>query len=173
MAITLYEASVLTYVQALTGVGQFMDKGLAHFRAHDISPEEIVEARVFPDMLPFRFQIHQVVFHSLGAIEAIQSGALHLPGDRPAHDYAGLQDLVTEARHTLEELTPKEINSREGAEITFHVRDNTRVFTAEGYVLSFSLPNLHFHATTAYNILRARGVPLGKRDFMGPLRLKT
>src|SRR3954468_13942823 len=91
MAVSLYEASVLTYVQALTGVTAFMNKGLAHFREHDIDPEEIVETRVFPDMLPFRFQIHQVVFHSLGAVEAIQKGALHLPGDRPAHEYAGLQ----------------------------------------------------------------------------------
>jgi hypothetical protein len=46
-------------------------------------------------------------------------------------------------------------------------------FTAEGFLLSFSLPNLHFHATTAYDILRTKGVPLGKRDYMGPLRLKA
>jgi hypothetical protein len=48
-----------------------------------------------------------------------------------------------------------------------------RVFTAEGFVLSFSLPNFHFHATTAYDILRHRGVPLSKLDFMGALRLKA
>jgi uncharacterized protein len=172
MAISLYECSVLSYVQTLTGVAAFMNKGLAHFREQDIDPEEIVETRIFPDMLPFRFQIHQIVFHSAGAVEAIKSGALHLPGERPAHDYAGLQALVAEAQDELETVTPAEINSREGTEIVFKVRDNTRLFTAEGYVQSFSLPNLHFHATTAYNIMRAKGVPLGKRDFMGPLRLK-
>jgi hypothetical protein len=173
MAMSLYETSVLSYLQTLSGVGAFMNRGLAHFREHDIDPDEIVEARIHADMLPFRFQIHQTVFHSLGAVEALKSGALHLPGDRPAHDYAGLQALVADAQQSLEALTPEEIDSREGTEIVFQVRDNRRLFTAEGYVQSFSLPNLHFHATTAYNILRARGVPLGKRDFMGPLRLKT
>jgi hypothetical protein len=43
---------------------------------------------------------------------------------------------------------------------------------AEGFLMSFSLPNLHFHATTTYDILRARGVPLGKRDYLGQMRLK-
>jgi len=53
------------------------------------------------------------------------------------------------------------------------VRDMRQPFTAEGFLLSFSLPNFYFHATTAYDILRAKGVPLGKGDFMGALRLKN
>jgi len=57
--------------------------------------------------------------------------------------------------------------------VVFQMRDFKVPFTAENFILSFSLPNFHFHATTAYDILRTKGVPLGKRDYMGALRMKT
>lgn len=173
MAISLYDASITNYLQTLDAVTGFLAKGLAHCREHGIDPEEIVETRIFPDMQPFRFQIQWVVLHSLGAIEAIRSGVLNLPGERPAHDYAGLQELVAEASTALRQLSPDEINGREGADVVFRVRDTERVFTTEGFLMSFSLPNFHFHATTAYNILRSKGVPVGKLDFIGALRLKA
>jgi hypothetical protein len=72
----------------------------------------------------------------------------------------------------MEELTPGEINAREGAEVILRTGSGDLRFSAEGFLLSFSLPNLHFHATTAYDILRALGVKLGKQDYMGALRLK-
>ena len=84
-----------------------------------------------------------------------------------------MQALIADTRDALQKLAPEEINSREGADVVFQVRDSKRLFTAEGFLMSFSLPNFHFHATTAYNILRSKGVPLGKRDFMGALRLKV
>ena len=70
-------------------------------------------------------------------------------------------------------LLPKGRNARDGAEVVFEVRDTRRIFTTQGFLLSFALPNFYFHATTAYDILRARGAPLGKLDFMGSLRLKA
>jgi hypothetical protein len=57
--------------------------------------------------------------------------------------------------------------------VAFQFRDFKMPFVAEGFLLSFSLPNFHFHATTAYDILRSKGVPLGKRDYLGKLRLKS
>lgn len=173
MAISLYDASVLSYLQMLDAVKSFLDKGRSYCLDNKIDPEEIVETRVFHDMHPFRFQIQSVAFHSQGAIEAIRSGVLELPGDRPLQDYAALQELVVETRETLRTLTPEEINSREEANVIFRIRGSERVFTAEGFLMSFSLPNFHFHATTAYNILRSKGVPLGKLDYMGALRLKN
>ncbi|VFU09420.1 DUF1993 family protein [Methylocella tundrae] len=114
-----------------------------------------------------------LVYHSVNAIEAIRSGLIGLPGERPLHDYAGLQGLVNDARSALRKLTSEEINAREGADVLFKVGDSERLFTAEGFLMSFSLPNFHFHATTAYDILRMKGAPLGKRDYMGALRLKA
>jgi hypothetical protein len=173
MAISLYDGSVTSYLQTLNAVSGFLDRSRSHFRDNHIDPEEIVDTRMFPDMQPFRFQIQSVVFHSIGAVEAIKSGVLNLPGERPSHDYAALQALITDTHDALQKLTPEEINSREGADVVFQVRDRKRLFTAEGFLMSFSLPNFHFHATTAYNILRSKGVPLGKLDYMGALRLNV
>lgn len=172
MALSLYEASVPGYLQILNAVSGFLDKAQKHLRENGIDPESIVESRVYPDMLPFRFQIQSVAHHSLGAIESITSGVFRPPTDLPAHDYAGLQALVASARDEVAKVSPDALNAREGAEVIFELRGNKLPFTAEHFLLSFSLPNFHFHATTAYDILRSKGVPLGKRDFLGALRMK-
>ena len=127
MAISLYDISVRSFLQTLDAVSGFLDKGLAHFQASGVDPESIVEARLFPDMRPFRFQIQLVAHHSFGAVEAVRSGVFHAPRDLPAHDYAGLQTLIADARASLRGLTPAEIDAREGADVVFKVRDFERV----------------------------------------------
>ncbi|MGZ3275781.1 MAG: DUF1993 domain-containing protein [Caulobacteraceae bacterium] len=173
MAISLYDASVLSYLQILDAAQGFLKKGLDWCAANGVEPEELVEAKLFEDMRPFRFQMQQVAFHSAGAIEAMRSGVLTFAGERPQHDYAGLQALIAKAAADLRAVDPAEVNGFEGKDVAFRVpgRDD-RIFTAEGFLLSFSLPNFHFHAATAYDILRLKGVPVGKLDFMGALRLK-
>ncbi|MDB5396590.1 MAG: hypothetical protein JWM91_4096 [Rhodospirillales bacterium] len=173
MAISLYEISVRSFLQTLDAVSGFLEKGLLYCRDNNIDPGEIVESRLFPDMHPFRFQIQQATHHSFGSVQAIRNGFFKPLTDKPDRDYAGLQALVDNARTSLRTLTPEEIDAREGADVVFKVRDYERVFTAEGFLMSFSLPNFHFHATTAYDILRSRGVPVGKLDYMGALRLKA
>jgi uncharacterized protein len=123
-------------------------------------------------MLPFRFQIVSVAHHSLGAVEGMKKGVCAPPGRSAQLDYHGLQKLIADTTEALQRLSPTEVNALEGRDVTFQFRDRQIPFTAEDFVLSFSLPNFYFHATTAYDILRAKGVPLGKRDFMGQLRIK-
>jgi hypothetical protein len=171
MAITLYDLSVGCFLQTLGAVDGFLAKGLAHCKEKNIDPNEIVDTRLFPDMLPFRFQVVAVAHHSAGAMAGVKAGQFAPPGPSTA-DYAGLQKLVGDARQSLEQLKPDEVNGLEGRDVTFSVRDMKMPFKAEGFLMSFSLPNFHFHATTAYDILRQKGVPLGKRDYMGKLRLK-
>ena len=173
MAITLYDLSVASYLQTLGAVVGFLEKGRAHFAANGVDLDEIVETRLFPDMLPFRFQLQSVAHHSLGAIEGVKKGLFQPPPQAPAYDYRGLQQLVGDAREALQKVTPAEVNALEGRDVVFQLRDFKMPFTAEGFLLSFSLPNFYFHATTAYDILRMKGVPLGKRDFMGQMRLKS
>ena len=172
MAFSLYDASVGNYLQILGAVSSFLDKSLAHFREKGIDPAEIVETRLAPDMLPFRFQIVSVAHHSRGAIEAAKNGIFVPPSGKPDLDYAALQALVTEARHELSALTPESVNALAGRDVTFKLGERALPFTAEDFLMSFSLPNFFFHATTAYDILRHKGAPLGKRDFMGKLKLK-
>jgi hypothetical protein len=173
MAISLYDLSVTNYLQTLGGVEGFLGRSLAHFKETSIDPNEVVETRLFADMLPLKFQLHSVVHHSLGAIRGVKAGLFQPPPPVPELDYAGFQKTVTEAREALEQVKPDEVNGLEGKDVAFQIGDRKLPFTAEGFLLSFSLPNFYFHATTAYDILRTKGVPLGKRDYMGRLRLKS
>jgi Domain of unknown function (DUF1993) len=86
----------------------------------------------------------------------MQRGQFAPPGETPPHDYAALQKLVADARDGLLRLTPNEVNALEGGEVVFQIRDFKMPFTAEGFLMSFSLPNFYFHATTAYDILRSK-----------------
>ena len=171
MAFSLYDATVANYLQILGAVGGFLDKSLAHFHDKGIDPAEVVETRLAPDMLPFRFQIVSVAHHSRGAIEATRTGTFVPPSGKPDLDYAALQALVAGAHGELSTLTPEAVNALLGRDVTFKVGDRALPFTAEGFLMSFSLPNFFFHATTAYDILRHKGAPLGKRDFVGRLNL--
>jgi uncharacterized protein len=173
MAFSLYDATVANYLQILNAVSGFLDKGLAHYREKGTDPETIVETRLAPDMLPLRFQLVSVAHHSLGAIEGVQKGVFAPNAGSPDLTYAKLQGLVTGARDKLSAMTPDAVNALGGRDVTFQVGDRKVPFISEGFLMSFSLPNFYFHATTAYDILRHTGVPLGKRDFMGKMRVKS
>jgi hypothetical protein len=172
MAISLYDTTVRSFLQVLGAVGGFLDKGKAHFDAGGVDPDSIVERRIFDDMLPFRFQIVSVAHHSQGALRGAKAGVFAPPGPVGELDYAGLQKLVADAREELSALSADEVNALEGRDMVFQIGERKLPFAVEGFLLSFSTPNLHFHATTAYDILRGQGVPLGKRDYMGQMRLK-
>jgi uncharacterized protein len=172
MAFSLYDATVANYLQTLGAVSGFLDKGLAHFREKGFDPAEIVEARLAPDMLPLRFQIVSVAHHSRGAMEGAKSGVFAPPAPKPDLDYAALQALVTEARSELSALKPESVNALGGGDVTFKIGDRALPFTTEDFLMSFSLPNFFFHASTAYDILRHKGAPLGKRDFLGKMKMK-
>jgi hypothetical protein len=173
MGVALYDISVGCYLQTLSAVSGFMDRGLKHCTEHGIDPETIVETRLFDDMAPFRFQIASVAHHSLGAMQGLQKGVFGPPPASGPLDYKALQQLVADAEAGLKALQPETVNALEGREMAFVMGELRIPFTAENFILSFSLPNFHFHATTAYDILRTKGVPLGKRNYLGPMRMKV
>jgi hypothetical protein len=171
MAISLYDLSIATYLQILRSVSAILEKGAVHARENNLDLAEIVEMQLRPDMLPFRFQVISVWHHSLGAIKGIREGAFSPPPSMPDLDYTDLQGLVSEAIKGLEEVTRDEVEALEGKSMKFVTRDVEIPFTAENFILSFSLPNFYFHATTTYDMLRMSGVPLGKMDFLGSMRM--
>lgn len=169
MAVSLYDVTVRSFLQTLNAVAGFLDKGAKA----GLDLVEVADARVAPDMLPFRFQIQSVVHHSVDAIEGVRQGLFLPPSDIPPHTYEQLQALVGEAIASLNAVTREEIEALQGKDVVFKLgKDFKLPFLAEGFLTSFSLPNMHFHAATAYGLLRARGVKLGKADFMGPMWLK-
>ena len=171
MNISLYDATVRGFIQTVAAVQGFMQRGLTHRPEDGIDLAELVETRLFADMMPFRFQIHSVIQHSVGAIEGAKTG-LFVPPKDSTLDYAGLQSAIADALAKLKAYSVDEINALHGREMVFELPHAKLPFLAEDFLLSFSLPNFHFHATTAYDILRMKGVPLGKRDYLGRILVK-
>jgi hypothetical protein len=173
MAISLYDVSVTSYLQTLGAVSGFLEKGRLHYVEAGKDPEAILALRLFDDMLPFTFQVVSVAHHSRGAIAGAKAGVFSPPVPPPEPTYAVLQALVTDAIADLKAVSADEINALEGKDMVFKLGERSLPFTVEGFLMSFSLPNFHFHATTAYDILRREGVKLGKRDYLGAMRLKV
>jgi hypothetical protein len=174
MATSLYDLSVASYLQTVGGVAGFMERTAKYCTETGANPDELSALRLHDDMAQFHFQIRSVAHHSVGALEGVKSGLFQPPasGLKPI-SFAELQAMIAKTDETLRAYSPDEVNGWAGKEVAFQAGDYRLPFTAENFILSFSLPNFHFHATTAYDILRMQGVPLGKRNYLGQLRLKA
>jgi hypothetical protein len=171
MATSLYDLSVGSYLQIVTSTAGVLEKGAAHCNDNGISLDDVVATRLYPDMADFRFQVYCVAHHSLGAIKGIQTGEFTPPGGYESLDYAALQGLINDTLAELDGIEADSINALEGGNVIFKIGDNEIPFTNENFILSFSLPNFYFHAATAYDILRMQGVPIGKRNFLGNMKM--
>jgi len=167
MAITLYDATAASFLRTLGAVKSFLQRGLDHCNENGIDPQTMVETQLCADMLPLRFQITSVAHHSAGALAGAAAGKFAPPNTPELADYAALQKCVDDAIAEVEKKTPEEVNALGGGEVLFQAGDFKLRFTTEDFLLSFSVPNFFFHATTAYDLLRLKGVPIGKIDFMG------
>jgi hypothetical protein len=124
-------------------------------------------------MAPFAYQVKSVAEHSLGAIEGVRAGNYSPDVSPPPTSFADLKAKLESAATALAAIDPAEVEGFIGNDMQFSFGERVIPFTAENFLLSFSQPNFYFHATTAYDVLRAEGVALGKRDFLGQLRIKT
>ncbi len=171
MSISLYDASVASYLQIVPAVSAMLNKAAEHFTAKGENLDQLLETRLHPDMLPLRFQLLSVAHHSIDVIDAIRGGVFGPGGYDATLSFTAVQQRLETAAKDLAALDADEVNKLSGAPMAFVMGDLNLPFTAENFVLSFSLPNLYFHAATAYDILRHQGLPLGKKDFLGKLRI--
>jgi uncharacterized protein len=172
MNISLYDAVVRPYLQIMAGIDRCLDKGRAHCASIGRDVNELVERRIFSDMLPLHFQIVTLVHMSAGAITAAREGTFGAPDLTLAFDYDRLQGHLRSALAEIGRLDPVEVNRLAGGEVTFRAGDVTLPFSTADFFLSFAVPHFYFHSTTAYDVLRMEGVPLGKRDFLGTVRTR-
>lgn len=186
MTISLYELSVPTFLQTMRAAGNVLDRAARHCAAIGRDPDDFVEARLVEDMAPFHFQIESVKNHAVWGLEAVKTGVFAPPPLVGAVPFADLQALVAQAVARLESLTPDEVNSWSGKTLDIEIfrpldpekastskwGPRTLALTPETYLLTYALPNFYFHVVTAYTILRTRGVPIGKGDYEGELRVR-
>ncbi len=171
MSISFYDTSVGSYQQVLGSVAAILDKGAAFAAENEIGLSEIVATKLRDDMMPFHFQIVSVCHHSWGALQGMRDGRFLPPSFELDKDYQGLQSLVGEAQEGVASISESEVNELAEKSMVFAIGDREMPFTNANFLLSFSLPNFYFHATTTYDILRMLGVPLGKMDFLGQMKV--
>lgn len=166
MAISLYDISVPVFLRGLGQLSHILDKGLAHAQAAGIDPTVLVNARLAPDMLTLAGQIQ-------GASDASKLGTARLAGvTAPSFPdtettYEELQARITKTVDYLQSVDRALIDGQEERPVAMKARGNELQFTAQRYLLQFALPNFFFHVTTAYDVLRHSGVPIGKLDYLG------
>jgi len=168
MSITMYKASVPVCIHMLNNLIGILEKGAAYCEEKGIGESVLVHARLYPDMFPLTSQV-QI------ASDIARRGGARLAGLEPevyADTEITFHELIDRARSAitfLEGLNPEQIDGTEDKSITFKLRGEDVTFDGLTFLLHFVLPNVYFHVTTAYDILRHNGVELGKPDFLGKL----
>jgi hypothetical protein len=166
MTMSMYQAAVPPSIRALTSQVAILERDVAHCEARKIDPSVLVGARLFPDMFPLSRQV-QI------ATDVAKGGAARLAGQAPpAYEdtESTFAELIARVHKTiayLKTFSPEQLDGTEDKVITLKMRNGERQFHGMAYVQSFVLPNVYFHVTTAYNILRHNGVEIGKQDFLG------
>ncbi|MEI6064158.1 MAG: DUF1993 domain-containing protein [Pseudanabaena sp. ELA748] len=169
MTISMYQVAVPSLVRSLNNLVAILEKGAAHAEAKKIDPSVLIGSRLYPDMLPLSRQV-QI------ACDIARRGVARLAGtEAPAIadtevTFAELGDRIRNVVTYIESFTPEQIDGSEEKVITLPIGKETMTFAGQAYLLFFILPNVYFHVTTAYDILRHCGIEVGKRDFLGAPR---
>ncbi len=166
MSISMYSSSVPVFVRALTNLSNVLKKGEAHAKAKDAQPDALLQQRLIFDMLPLVKQVQ--IACDMGA-----RGAARLAGEEPKSfedNETTLEQVyarIDAAIAYIKSFKAEQIDGSEERKIHLKMRNGEMNFTGKEYLLGFTLPNLYFHCTTAYDILRVAGTQLGKTDFIG------
>ncbi len=171
MSLSFYHASVSSYLQVLHATAEVLKKAEFCAAENGGDVEQFVNLKLRDDMLPFSFQVISLWHHSMGAIKGCQSGEFAPPPKMSDMNWSKVTGLVAEAIEFLESQSEDAIDALAGKPMLFKLGGREIPFTTDNFLMSFSLPNFYFHATTTYAILRKEGVPLGKMDFLGQLRI--
>jgi uncharacterized protein len=167
MALTMHNASVPVFQRMLGNLLKIMDKAQAHAEARKFSPDNYLALRLAPDMLPFAKQIQIVSDTAKGCVARLSGQEIPAWAD----DETTFEQLRARLQRTLDYVGSVPAAAFEGAdsrEVVMKFRNRDPVsFTGENYLRFFVLPNFYFHITTAYALLRAGGVELGKGDYLG------
>lgn len=162
----MYQASVPVFTRALNNLAAILEKAAAQAETKKIDPAVLIGYRLYPDMLPLARQI-QI------ATDGAKGGVARLAGIEPPKyedNEASFPDLVARLRKTvtfLESIKPEQVDGSEDKTVTWKTQTATRTMQGMPYLLNHVTPNLYFHVTTAYGILRHCGIEIGKQDFLG------
>jgi hypothetical protein len=166
MTISMYQASVPVFIRQLTNLAAILKKAEAHAEAKKIEPAVFINARLAPDMYALARQV-QIASDSAKGCAARLAG-IEVPSYADTETtFAELQARIAKTVDFLKGIKPDQIDGSEDREVVLKMRSGEITFRGQPYLLDFAMPNLYFHCTTAYAILRHNGVEIGKMDYLG------
>ena len=166
MSISMYQASVPVLIRTLTNLKGILEKGAKYAETKKIDPSVLVNTRLYPDMFPLSRQV-QI------ASDVAKRGMAYLAEIEPPKyedtetTFGELIERTEKTIFFLETLKPEQIDGTEEKVINLPMRNQTIPYAGQPFLLYFVLPNVYFHVTTTYDILRHCGVEVGKEDFLG------
>jgi len=166
MKISMYQASVPAFIRSLSNLAAILQKAASAAETRKIEPGALLDARLYPNMFPLSRQV-QI------ATDSATGGGARLAGvEAPVFEnnetsFAELGARIRKSIAYLETLKPEQIDGSEDKTISWQTRSSTKSMQGLPYLMNHVLPNLFFHVTTAYDILRHNGVELGKLDYLG------
>lgn len=166
MTLSMFEASVPAFLRTLKALDAILDKALAYAEEKKFDPAVLVSARLAPDMFPLSRQVQMASDHAKGC-PARLAGVPVPSFEDTEKTIPELKARIAKTLDFIGTLTPGQIDGSEGRLVSLKAGPRELSFKGQDYLVFFALPNFYFHVTTAYDILRSRGVPLGKADFFG------
>lgn len=166
MNISMYQASVPRFANVLGNLSNILDKAQAHVDAKKLASDALTSYRLFPDMLPMTSQV-QIACDTAKGVLARLAG-IEIPAyEDNEKTLADLKERIAKTIAFIQSVTPAQIDGTEDKEIVVKRRDKETRYTGMQFLLGHAVPNVYFHVTTAYNILRHNGIEIGKRDYLG------
>lgn len=166
MTFSIYEASVPVFRQMLGSLSSLLHKAEAHAKANCMDVNELLEASLAPDMFSFTRQIQIACDHAKGCAARL-AGVDNPKFEDTEKTVAELQERIRKTLEFVNGVKPDQFSGAEDRDIQLVFPWATYDFKGSRYLTYWALPNFFFHATTAYDLLRYKGVPVGKADFLG------
>ena len=164
--ISMHRASVPVLARALRNLAAVLRKAEAHATERNLEPSVLLNYRLAPDMFPLTRQVQIASDTSKGCVARLAGVEVpSYPDDETT--FAQLQARIERTIAFIESFEPAQVDGTEAKTVTLKMRTGEIAFEGLPYLLEFVLPNVYFHCTTAYAILRHCGVNLGKKDFLG------
>jgi len=166
MTISMYQLSVPRFVSTLTNLSNILDKAQAHVDARKLDPAALTTYRLFPDMLPLSKQVQIACDTAKGAVARLAGVEIPVHEDNEK-TLAELQARIAKTLAFIQSVTAQQIEGSEDKDIVIKRGDKETHYKGLQFLLGHAIPNIYFHVTTAYNILRHNGIEIGKRDYLG------
>jgi uncharacterized protein len=166
MNISMYQASAPRFANILRNLSAILDKAQAHCEAKKIEPAALAGMRLIADMLPLARQVQIACDTAKGAVARL-AGAEIPKHEDTEQTFAELKQRIAKTIDFILSVKPDRIDGSDDKQVQLKLGGRDVSFTGMQYLLGHAYPNFYFHVTTAYNILRANGVDIGKRDYIG------